>query len=74
MWTPGHVVLRVVNVACVDLELLAFSRHLVSQCQIARKLVCSFWESMAGSGSVAMIAVSSAKVAMVESGEVGGSV
>jgi hypothetical protein len=39
--------------------------------RIASKLVCSLLEAMAGSLSVAIIAVSSAKVADAVSGEIG---
>jgi hypothetical protein len=60
-----------VNVICVDLELLAFIFHFASQLCIANKLVCSLPEVMAGSLSVAITAVSSAKVADVVSGEIG---
>jgi hypothetical protein len=45
MWTGGHVALQVVKVTWVDLEPFAFSRHLVSQFWIARRLVCSLWEA-----------------------------
>jgi hypothetical protein len=38
---------------------------------MARRWVWSFWEAAVGSLSEARTAVSSAKVAMVESGEVG---
>jgi hypothetical protein len=41
----------------------------VSQCWIARRLVCNLCEAMVGSGSVARTAVSSAKVAVVVSHE-----
>jgi hypothetical protein len=62
------------NVMCVDLEPLAFLLHFASQLYIASKLVCSLREAMAGSLSVAIIAVSSAKVADLVSGEIGTSI
>jgi hypothetical protein len=46
----------------------------LNQCWIASRLVCSFCEAVAGSLSVASTAVSSAKVAVVDSDEVGRSV
>jgi hypothetical protein len=42
-----------------------------SQDWISRSEAWSFWEAVAGSLSVAMTAVSSANVAVMESGEVG---
>jgi hypothetical protein len=45
--------------------------HFASQLCIASKLICSLREAMAGSLSVAITAVSSAKVADVVSGETG---
>jgi hypothetical protein len=45
--------------------------HFASQLCIASKLACSLREAMAGSLSVAITAVSSAKVADVVSGEIG---
>jgi hypothetical protein len=42
-----------------------------SQDWILRREAWSFWEAVAGSQSVAMTAVSSAKVVVMESGEVG---
>jgi hypothetical protein len=56
---------------CVDLNPLAFILHFASQLYIASKLVCSLLESMAGSLSEAITAVSSAKVADVISSEIG---
>jgi hypothetical protein len=50
---------------------LAFILHFASQLCIASKLVYSLLEAMAGSLSVAITAVSSAKVADVVSGEIG---
>jgi hypothetical protein len=58
---------------CVDLDPLAFILHFVSQLCIASKLVCSLLEAMAGLLSVAITAMSSAKVADVVSGEIGSS-
>jgi hypothetical protein len=56
---------------CVDLDPLAFILNFASQLCIASELVCSLLEATAGSLSVAITAVSSAKVADVVSGEVG---
>jgi hypothetical protein len=56
---------------CVHLDPLAFTLHFASQLCIASKLVCSLLEAMAGSLSVAITAVLSAKVADVVSGEIG---
>jgi hypothetical protein len=55
---------------CVDFDPLAFINFL-SQLFIASKLVCSLVEVMDGSMSVAIAAVSSAKVAGRVSGEIG---
>jgi hypothetical protein len=57
---------------CVNLDSLAFILHVASQLCIASKLACSLLEAMAGSLSVAVTAVSSAKVADAVSGEIGG--
>jgi hypothetical protein len=70
IWTGGHIPLRVVNVTWIDLDSLAFILHYLNQFWIASRSVCSFCEAMAGSVSMATTAVSSAKVAMVDSGEV----
>jgi hypothetical protein len=48
---------------CVDIDPLAFILHFANQLCIASKLVCSLLETMAGSLSVAITALSSAKVA-----------
>jgi hypothetical protein len=56
------------NVMCVDLDPLAFILHFASQFPIASKLVSSLLKGMGGSLSVAITAVSSAKVADVVSG------
>jgi hypothetical protein len=53
---------------CVDLDPLAFNLHFASQLCIAGKLACNLLEAMAG--SLAITAVSSAKVADVVSGEI----
>jgi hypothetical protein len=66
------VPLRVVNVMCVELDPLAFILHFASKLCIASKLVCSLLEAMSGSLSVAITAVSSAKVANLVSGEIVG--
>jgi hypothetical protein len=53
-----------VNVTWTDLDLLAFFLHFLNQFCIAARLLCKQWLSMAN------IAVSSAKVAVVDSGEI----
>jgi hypothetical protein len=70
IWTGGHISLRVVNVMWIDLDSFAFILHVSNKSWIASRSVCSFCEAMAGSLSIATIAVSSAKVAVVDSGEV----
>jgi hypothetical protein len=60
-----------VNVTWIDLHSLAFILHFLNQFWIASRLVCSFCEAKVGSLSVATTAVSSSKVAVVDSGEVG---
>jgi hypothetical protein len=62
---------RVVNVTWTDLVSLAFICQVFSHDWIARREAWSFWEAVAGSQSVATTTVSSAKVAVMESGEVG---
>jgi hypothetical protein len=71
IWTGGHVSLRVANVTWIDLDSLAFILHFLNQSWIASRSVCRFNEAIAGSMSTALTAVSSAKVAVVDSGEVG---
>jgi hypothetical protein len=61
----------VVNVTRADLDPLAFILHVLSHFLVASGLACSFRDAMVGSLSVAITAVSSAKVAEVVSGEVG---
>jgi hypothetical protein len=56
---------------CVDLDRVAFFLDLASQLYIVQKLVCNLHEAMAESFYVAITAVSSAKVADVDSGEIG---
>jgi hypothetical protein len=60
----------VVNVTWTDLDPLDFI-HFMYQFWIAARLVCSFCEAMARSLVMAITAVSSAKVAVADSGEVG---
>jgi hypothetical protein len=50
---------------------VSFYSSFLNQIWIAARLVCSFCEAMAGSMSMASTAVSSAKVAVIDSGEVG---
>jgi hypothetical protein len=71
IWTGGHVARHVGNVTWTDLVSLAFICHIFSQDWIARREAWSSWEAVAGSQSVVTTAVSSAKVAVMESGEVG---
>jgi hypothetical protein len=71
IWIGGHVSLRVVNVTWIDLDSSAFILHSLNQSWIANRSVCSFCEAMAGSLSMATTAVSSAKIVVIHSGEVG---
>jgi hypothetical protein len=71
IWTEGHGPLRVVNITWIDLDSFAFILHLLNQSWIAIRSVCSFCEVKAGSLFTATTAVSSAKVAVVDSGEAG---
>jgi hypothetical protein len=66
----GHVSFCAVNVMQIDLYLLASILHFLNKFWIASRLICSFCEAMTGSLSVANTAVSSAKVAVVDSGEI----
>jgi hypothetical protein len=50
---------------CIDLDPLVFILHFASELCITSKLVCSLLEPIAGSLSVVITAVSSAKVANV---------
>jgi hypothetical protein len=61
----------VVNVKCVDIDPLVFVLHFASQLCIASKFVYSLRDAMAGSLSVAITVVPSAKVADVVCGDVG---
>jgi hypothetical protein len=71
IWTGGHVSLRVVNVTWIDLYSLAFILRFLNQFSTASKLVCSLCGAMTGSLPMSTTAVSSTKVAVVDSGEVG---
>jgi hypothetical protein len=62
---------RVVNVTWTDLVSLACIRQVFIQNWIANREAWSFWEAVAGSLSVATTALSSAKAAVMEPGEVG---
>jgi hypothetical protein len=55
----------------IDLHPLSFILLFLNQFWIANKLVSSFYEAMAGSLSISSTAVSSAKVAVVDSSVVG---
>jgi hypothetical protein len=72
IWTPGggYVSLRLVNVTWIDLDPLVIIFHFLHQFWIASWLVYSLSEAMAGSLSVASTTLSSAKVAVVDSGAV----
>jgi hypothetical protein len=70
IWTRAHVS-HVLNVTWINLDSLAFILHFLNQIWIASRLVCSFCEAMAGSLSMTTTAVLSAKVGVVDSGEVG---
>jgi hypothetical protein len=65
----GQVSLPVVNVTWIDLDSLAFIFHFSNQFWTTSRSVYSFCEAMVGSLSVASIAVLSAKVTVVDSGE-----
>jgi hypothetical protein len=54
-----------------QLEFSSFYSQFFNKFWFAARLVCNFCEAMAGSLSVASTVVSSAKVAVVDSGEVG---
>jgi hypothetical protein len=71
VWTGGHISLHVVNVTWISLDSLAFILHFLNQFWISSRLVCNFCEAMARSLSLATTAVSSSKVAVVDSDEVG---
>jgi hypothetical protein len=58
-------------VTWIDLDPIVFIHHFYKQFWIARKTVCCLYEAMAASLFVATTAVSSAKFAVVDSGEVG---
>jgi hypothetical protein len=59
------------NEYCVKLLVsVTFQSSFLNQFWIASRLICSFCEGMAGSFSMAAAAVTSAKVAVVDSGEV----
>jgi hypothetical protein len=69
MWTPGHVAVRVVKVTWVDLELLAlspFGKPMLNSMEAG----LSFLGGNRRIRSLKRIAVTSAKVAIVDSGEV----
>jgi hypothetical protein len=55
----------------VDLDPFVFNLNRDRQSCMAFRLFCSFWEALAGSGSIAKTAVSSANVAVVISEEDG---
>jgi hypothetical protein len=67
----AHISLHVVNVTWINLNPLAFILHPLNQFWIASRLVCSLYEAMARSLSMATTAVSLAKFALIDSGEVG---
>jgi hypothetical protein len=71
IWTGDHISVCVVNVTWMDLDPLAFIFHFLNQFWIASRLACSLCDAMAESLSVASTAVTSAKVAVIDSGEVG---
>jgi hypothetical protein len=71
IWKAKQVSLRVVNLTWTNLDPLALILHFSNGFRIAARLVCSFCEAMAGLLFVANTTVSSKKVAVVDSGEVG---
>jgi hypothetical protein len=66
----GHISRRVLNVTWIDLDPLPFILHFLKQFWIERRFFCSLCEAMALALSVTTTTVSSAKVAVVDSGEV----
>jgi hypothetical protein len=71
IWSGGNVSLHVVIVTWIGLDSLAFILYFLNRFWIASRSVCSFCEAIAETLSVAITAVLSAKVAVVDSGEVG---
>jgi hypothetical protein len=67
----GHVCLHVVDVMRVDFDPLAFILHFINQSLIAGKVLCSLCKAMARTLSVATAAILPARVAVVDSSEVG---
>jgi hypothetical protein len=67
----NNVFLCLVYVTWIKLDSLAFILHFLNQFWIADRSVCRFCEALAGSLSVATTVTSSAKFAVVDSGEVG---
>jgi hypothetical protein len=62
VWTGEQVSLVIVNVAWTDLDPLAFILQFLNRFYITSRLVCSFFEAMSGSLSVATTAVPLANV------------
>jgi hypothetical protein len=59
-------------VTFIDFDPLAFILHILTSFVLRLRLVCTFCEAKGGSLSVANTAVSSTKVAVLDSGEVPG--
>jgi hypothetical protein len=66
----GDISFHLVHVMRIDLDLLAFILYFVNQFWIASRLVCSVYDAMAGSLSMASTAVTLTNVSG-DSGEVG---
>jgi hypothetical protein len=65
-----HVSVRVVHVTWINFDPLTFILHSLNQFWIASSFVCSLCEAMAASLSMASTAVSSAKIAVIDSSKV----
>jgi hypothetical protein len=65
IWAGRHVSFRVVNVMWIDLDPLALILHFLNQFRIKSRLFCCLCEAMAST------AVSSEKLSVIDSGEVG---
>jgi hypothetical protein len=73
IWTGGACLFSSSECYVDRLGFVSFHSPFLNQFWIACRLVCSFCEAMVGSLSMVTTAVSSAKVAVVDSGEVVGS-
>jgi hypothetical protein len=62
--TGGHVLFLMVNVTYVDFVVFAFIRHFNKPCSMSERCACNFCEAVTGFWSEAIIAISSANVAI----------